>query len=90
MGNCTVWLSIGTRSYTNLQLNMGMLNATHCPVPMADETEAPVDCIQLIQLEKLPLTAQEIEEATRSDHVLSQVLLLTKQGWGITRGEKDL
>ena len=35
----------------------------------------------ITQIESLPLTAQQIEQATRNDKILSKVLQYTKRGW---------
>ena len=55
------------------------------PLPTSPE-DKPISSndptlFNITQIESLPLTAQQIEQATRNDKILSKVLQYTKRGW---------
>ena len=49
--------------------------------PSESELEANDDVFQMTYLDKLPIRSEDIEQATKHDGVLSQVLQYTSQGW---------
>ena len=60
-------------------------------LPLSDSKEASVVCssepsvFNISQIESLPVTAAQVEAATRTDPILSKVLHYTKQGWPRTQ-----
>ena len=48
-----------------------------------DAVSTTVDCdiFSMAQIEALPVTAMQLEKATRQDPILSQVITFTKKGW---------
>ena len=53
------------------------------PVSAADEdfTSSVPSLFNLQQLDKLPVTAKQVEAATRNDPILSKVLCFAREGW---------
>ena len=60
-------------------------------LPLSDSKEASVVCssepsvFNISQIESLPVTAAQVEAATRTDPILIKVLHYTKQGWPRTQ-----
>ena len=53
-------------------------------LPLGTHREAALDCIEMFmigQIQAMPLTAEQVQAATRCDPVLSQVFRYVQNGW---------